>query len=236
MVLVGAPGLHAADIAFSPATTQAEFDRFSLLVAQAIFPTPVEPARATGLAGFDIGVAATGVKVDRDAAYWKHAVSNDFTTNGYVGVPRLVASKGLGMATVSGSLARVTGSGITVLGGAVDVPVIRGTVASPELAVRASFATVSGAGQYDSKVYGLETFVSKGFGPVTPYAAVGRMRADSTGTIHPGGPLPDRKLAYKGDVNRMTVGVRVSLAVPRIAIEVTKAEVTSYAAKVSFGF
>ena len=228
--------MRAADISFDPATTDAEFAKFSRIAAQAIFPTPVQPARSSGLLGFDIGVAATAVKVDTSAPYWQHAVTNDFTTHGYVGVPRLVVSKGLSVATVSGSYAKISSSGVSTWGGALDIPLLHGSIVMPEVALRGSFATVSGSPDFDAKVYGLEAFISKGFGPVTPYGAIGKMRADTNATIRFGGGLPDRTLAYKGDFNRYTAGVRLSLLVPKIAVEVTKAEVTSYEAKVSFGF
>ena len=236
LIVFAAVPAFADDISFDPATTDAEFAKFSRLAAQAIFPTPVQPARSTGLLGFDIGIAATAVPVDRNSAYWQHAVTNDFTTHGYVGVPRLVASKGLGVATVSGSYAKVSSSGIKTYGGTLDVPLLRGSLAMPEIALRGSYATVTGATDFRAKVYGLEAFISKGFGPVTPYGAIGRMRTDTSGTIHLSPTLPDHRLAFKGDINRYTAGVRFSLLAPKIAIEVTKAEVTSYAAKVSFGF
>ena len=43
-------------------------------------------------------------------------------------------------------------------------------------------------------------------------------------------------LKDKSSINRYTVGVRLSLFVPKIVVEATQAEVRSYAAKVSFGF
>jgi hypothetical protein len=239
IVVFCAGTLRAQDISFNPAITDAEFQQFSRLVAQGIFPTPVQPARVTGFLGFDVGVAATAVKVDTSAPYWQHSVGKDFSTGGYVAVPRLVASKGFASGTISGSYAKVNSSDIKTWGGALDVPIIRGTIATPEIALRGSYATLSGAGDYNLKVYGVEAFISKGFGPVTPYGAVGRMRSKANGsftrTITPGNALTV-DLADTSNVNRYTAGVRLSLLVPKIAVEVTKAEVTSYAAKVSFGF
>ena len=198
----------------------------------------MQPARASGFLGFDVGVAGTAVSIDKSSLWWQYAVGNghDFSTRGYVGVPRLVASKGLGFATVSGSYAKVSDSGIKTYGGSVDIPVIRGTLVTPEIAVRGSYATITGVDVYKQKVYGVEAFVSKGFGPVTPYAAIGRMRNDATGTIVLPSPQPSRTIRDRSNVNRYTAGVRLSLLVPKIGLEVTKAEVTSYAAKVSFGF
>jgi hypothetical protein len=231
------PQLRAQDISFDPATTQQEFAQFSRTMGQAIFATPVQPARATGILGFDVGVAATLVKVDQNATWWRHAVpaNNDFLTGGgYAAVPRLVAIKGFGFATVSGTYAKVQNSDVATYGGAVDVPVVRGSVVTPELAVRGSYATISGIDVYKLKTYGLELFVSKGFGPVMPYAAIGRQRTNATGTVNTSSQT--FTLADTSNINRYTAGVRFSLVVPKIVIEVTQAEVRSYAAKISVGF
>jgi hypothetical protein len=236
LILVAAP-LCAQDIQFDPATTQQEFAQFSRTMGQAIFATPVQPARAASLLGFDVGVAATLVKVDQNATWWRHAVpaNNDFLTGGgYAAVPRLVAIKGLGFATVSGTYAKVQHSDVKTYGGAVDVPIIRGSLLTPEIAARGSYATISGIDVYKLKTYGLEVFVSKGFGPFTPYGAIGRQRTNATGTIN--STAGTFTLADTSNINRYTAGVRFSLLVPKIVIEATQAEVRSYAAKISVGF
>jgi len=164
--------------------------------------------------------------------------SNFLVHGNYVGVPRLVASKGFGFGTISATYAKVSNSNIKTYGGALDVPLIRGSVVTPEVALRGSYATLSGEDVFKERVYGAEVFVSKGFGPVTPYAAAGRMRTDATGyptSLNPTfaaiPPITDRS-----NFNRYTVGVRLSLLVPKIVLEATQAEVRSYAAKVSIGF
>jgi hypothetical protein len=235
-LLIVALPVAAQDINFDNRITEADFAKFSRVVAQGIFPTPVQPARATGLLGFDVGLAGTAVSIDKNSTWWKYAVGHDFSTSGYVGVPRLVASKGFSAGTISGSYAKLGNSGIKTYGGAIDLPIFRGSLVTPELAVRGSFATITGVDVYKQKVYGVEAFISKGFGPVMPYAAIGRMRNDATGTIVLPSPQPSRSIGNRSDINRITAGVRLSLLVPKIAVEVTKAEVTSYAAKVSFGF
>jgi hypothetical protein len=198
----------------------------------------VQPARTSGLLGFDLGIAATMLKVDTNASYWQRAVprTSDFVRHGYVGVPRLVVSKGFGAGSVSASYAKVSDTGIKTYGGALDLPVIRGSVTFPELAMRASYATLTGIDVLKLKTYGLELFVSKGIGPVTPYGAVGRMRSVSRGTIHIKAGIPDVIMADRSTVNRYTLGMRLSFFIPKFAIEATQAEQRSYAAKVSVGF
>lgn len=215
--------------------TEEEFATFSRIVAQGMYATPVEPATARGLLGFDIGVAVTAVPVDTNADYWRHAVRDDFTVSGYVAVPRLVASKGLSVVTISGSFAKVPDSDVTILGGAVDVPLLRGGALTPALTVRGAYSTLQGVDNFDAQSMGLEVFLSKGFGPITPYVAAGRMRAD-TSAERPSDPAAlQLPLQHESDFNRFTAGVRISLMIPKIVIEATQAEERSYAAKIAFG-
>lgn len=153
-----------------------------------------------------------------------------FTNGNYAAVPRLIVSKGFSAGTISASYATFSKSGIKTYGGALDLPLLRGSIAIPEVALRGSYATISGVDVLKLKTYGLEAFVSKGFGPLTPYGAIGRMRTDSRGTI------VNTTLTDRSTINRYTAGVRLSLFVPKFAIEATQAEQRSYAAKVSFGF
>jgi hypothetical protein len=231
---------NSDDIQFDVLTTQGEFSQFARIVGQGIFATPVTPARATGILRFDVGIAATLVAVDTSASYWRHAVpaGNDFTRNGYAAVPRLVVSKGFGAGTISGMYAKVNDSGIATWGGAIDLPIFRGTVATPEIAVRGSYATLTGVELFKLKTYGVEAFISKGFGPLTPYAAIGRQKIDARGSVTSTIPtfVAIPPLRDTGSFNRLTAGVRISLFVPKLVIEATQAEVRSYAAKISVGF
>jgi hypothetical protein len=238
MALAASP-LCAQDVKFDPnLVTQANFNQFARIVGQAIYATPVQPARASGFLGFDVGVAATVVKIDENSDYWRAAVpaGNTFSTHGYIGVPRLVASKGFGFGTISGTYAKVSNSGIATWGGALDTPLLRGGLLKPELGLRLSYSTLTGVDVFREKTYGAEVFLSKGFGPITPYAAVGRMRTDAQGDVPATTRTPAFTLTDKGNLNRYTVGVRLSLLLPKLVIEATQAQVRSYAAKVSIGF
>lgn len=206
-------------------------------MGQAIYATPVQPGRVTGLLSFDVGVAANIVRVDTNSDYWRHAVprSSNLTRGGYAAVPRIVVSKGFGAGTVSASYAKVSDSGIKTYGASLDVPIIRGTLVSPELALRGTYGALTGVDVFKLKTYGVELFLSKGFGPLMPYAAFGRMRTDARGSIRVPAFAPV-VLADRSDFNRFTAGVRLSLFVPKFVIEATQAEQRSYAAKISVGF
>jgi hypothetical protein len=230
-MLLAPVALAQSGIDFEPDTTQAQFETFSRLVAQGIYATPVDSARARGLLGFDVGIAATAVPIDTEQEYWQNAAGDDFTLSDHFVVPRVTVSKGLSFATVSAMYARVPGSDLAVWGGSLDVPIISGGVVKPTLALRGAYSTLQGVEDLDLKTYGVELFLSKGFGPVTPYVAAGRARSDAEGRITDTITMTD-----EADSNRFTVGVKLSLLIPKIVVEATQGEDRSYAAKVSFGF
>lgn len=177
-------------------------------------------------------MGVTLIEVDTNASYWQRAVGDDFTLGGnYVGVPRLIVSKGLRTMSIAGSYARLSDTGIEIWGGALDVPLIRGGVTTPTLALRGTYATLRGVSVYELDTYGLEVFLGKGFGPLTPYGAVGRMRSEARAVI-----FPEVSLTDTSDIDRYTVGLRISLAIPKIVVEATQAEERIYSAKISFGF
>lgn len=149
-------------------------------------------------------------------------------------VPRIVVSKGLSAATVSASYSKVQDTDIEVWGGALDIPIIDGGLVKPTLALRGTYAQLQGVDELELKTYGVELFISKGFGPLTPYAAIGRARSDATGHINVPTFAPV-VLTDQADSNRVTVGLKLSLLIPKIVIEATQGEKRSYAAKVSFG-
>jgi hypothetical protein len=224
----------AQDFHFDPTITQEQFHQFSTVIGQSIFPTPVDPARGRGLFGFDVGVAATGIKVDENAQYWLKSVNSDLLQSGYLLVPRIVASKGLGVLSVSGSYARIPNTSIDLIGGAIDVPIIGGGLLRPTLAIRGSYGEVRGVDVFGMKTYGVEAFLSKGFGPLTPYAAIGETRFESHGDIVQSG-FPEVHLRDKADHERYTIGVRLSMLLPKIVVEASQGEERSYTAKISFG-
>lgn len=231
------PVCAQSGIDFDPSITQAEFEKFSRVIAQGIYASPVHPAGSASLIRFDIGLAVTAVPIDMDASYWRKAIGNeDIAWGNYVGVPRLVVVKGLSVITVAGSYAKIPDTDITVLGGSIDVPIIDGGLLKPTVALRGSYSTITGIEDiYKHKTYGLELFLGKGFGPVTPYGAIGRMRTDARGTIPATAQTPEIVLVDKGDIDRYTVGVRISLGVPKLVVEATQAEERSYSVKISVG-
>jgi hypothetical protein len=225
------------DIRFDPSITQDEFEQFARLVAQGIYATPVEPARARGLLGFDIGVVATAVPVDTTAGYWTRSTTNDdFTISDHVVFPRLTISKGLSFGTISATYSRMPDTDLQVLGAAYDMPLNSGGIATPTIALRGAYSQLRGDDNFDLSTYGVELFISKGFGPITPYAAAGYARHNAEGRLAPFPDGPDMFISDEGNMQRYTVGVKISFFIPKLVVEATQGEEMSYAAKVSIGF
>lgn len=224
------------DIDPGSALTQEQFETFTALAAQSIYATPVEPARARGLLGFDIGIATTAVPVDTSALYWQHSVSHDFSVSDHLAVPRLVVSKGLSFGTISAMYAKVPDTDIEVWGGSYDMPLTSGGIATPTIALRGAYSQMRGQVEYDLTTYGVELFISKGFGPITPYAAAGYAKHKAEGLIANRGPANPRPIEAEGNMNRYTLGLKVSMFIPKLVIEATQGEERSYAAKVAVGF
>ena len=180
-------------------------------------------------------MAATAVPVDENAAYWLKSVDdNDFTKSGYIAVPRVVVSKGLTFGTIAGTYAKVPDTDIALWGGSFDMPLTRGGIATPTLALRGAYSQLKGVEELELKTYGVELFLSKGFGPITPYGAVGYARSKSKGIV----PYLEGTtvvLTDESNTNRYTVGVKVSFFLPKLVVEATQGEERSYAAKISIG-
>jgi len=240
MVAIPLQAQSDSDIKFDLGTTHEDFEQFARLVAQGIYATPVEPAHARGLLGFDIGIATTAVPVDTSAAYWTRSTTNDdFTYSDYVAVPRLTASKGLSFGTISAMYAKVPDTDITIWGGSYDMPLTSGGIATPTIALRGAYSQLRGVDDFELSTYGVELFASKGFGPITPYAAAGYARHKAEG--HLSGiitilPPDESALRDEGNMTRYTLGVKISLFIPKLVVEATQGEERSYAAKVSLGF
>ncbi|HSN69332.1 MAG TPA: hypothetical protein VLV48_08815 [Thermoanaerobaculia bacterium] len=221
---------------FDPTITQGEFDTLTRLASEAIFASPVDPPAQTGLFNFEIGLAVSAVEVDESAAYWAKSVSDDILVDGKLLVPRLVVTKGLGLVSVSGTYGKVGDSDASVLGGSVDVPLLRGGVMTPALAVRGTYSVLQGVDEADLTTYGVQALIGKGFGPLTPYAGYGRVFAQSEARIDSGFTDP---ILLESDIEQdvITVGGKLDLAFLKLVVEGNQGdEEWRWGARVAIGF
>jgi hypothetical protein len=221
---------------FDPTLTQIEFDRLTLLAAEAIFASPVEAPAQTGLFNFEIGIAATAIEVDQSESYWVKSVTDDILVDGRLLVPRIVVIKGLGIASVSASYGAVGDSDGKVLGGSIDVPLIRGSIVRPAIALRGVYSVLQDVEEADLTTYGVQALIGKGFGPFTPFAGYGRMFAQGEARIDSG--LTDL-IVLESDVEQdiLTVGGKLDLAFIKLVVEGNRGdEEWRWGARIALGF
>lgn len=225
----------AQDFGLDPEITQEQFEELSMTVSRAIYASPVEPAGGGSILGFDLGVAVAAIEVDEETAGWVDAVDEDILQGGRLLVPRIVASKGLGRLSLSASYMQIPDTDVEVWGAALDVPLIRGGLTSPTIAARGTWAQTRGIEELELEVVGIEGFISKGFGPITPYAGIGIARTDATGVIEASDLNPAIMLVMEDEEERLTLGASLSLLLFKVVVEaVETGPERVYAAKFSF--
>jgi hypothetical protein len=129
-----------------------------------------------GLLGFSIeGFGSYTKTLDRGA--WERLTGNKVDGIGIAGVR---ASKGLpGGMDVGAFYTRVPGTNASAYGAEVRYALLEGTVATPALALRATYTGAGNTGDFNYKSFGAEALISKGFVVVTPYAGAGYVRSET---------------------------------------------------------
>lgn len=195
-----APALDADfDLVDNP--QQADFRAVAKDLVGLLNSKSLTPAEAGGVTGFGIGVYASYME-PKDSAAWQRLTGEDIDEIGMVGI---IAEKGLPLGIDLGvSYAEVLDSGARVIGGNLRYALIEGDAITPAVSVRGSYAQLSGVSDVDQESYGLDLSISKGFGPLTPYAGVGYVW--STLEADPQFQLDDEDV----DETRLFIGLRLS--------------------------
>lgn len=189
------------DFEIQPGAQQEDFKSVVEDIAAALNSKSLTPAEPGGITGFGIGAFASYVETD-DAAAWDRLIGEDVDEIGVVGV---IAQKGLPLGfDVGATYAWVPGADGRVFGAELRKALVEGGIATPAIGLRGSYSKLSGIDQLDYDSYGLDLSISKGFGPLTPYAGVGYVW--SSFEVDPLTGLEDE------DVNesRVFIGLRLS--------------------------
>lgn len=215
------------DITIPSTYVQAQFHDLSEQVGLALAYRPLAPAEPLGWLGLDIGVEVTAVKIDHDDAFWT-AVNPDLPR--YLTFPKLHAQKGLPFGIDVGLVyTKVPSSNVGMVGGEVKWAVLKGTIATPALAVRGSYTTLTGVDTLDVSTYGADVSISKGVGPLTPYAGIGEAWIkSSTDAV----PLDDESIS----ATHGFIGVKLSLLLLSLVAEADFAKVPSYSLRFNLSF
>lgn len=158
------------DFEIQPGATQADLRSVAKDIAALANSKSLTPAEPVGITGFGIGVFASYVPTD-DAGAWDRLIAEDVDEIGLVGV---VLQKGLPLGVdVGATVGWVPGADGRVFGAELRYALVEGGIALPAVGLRASYSKLGGIDQLDYDSYGLDLSVSKGVGPLTPYAGVG---------------------------------------------------------------
>lgn len=202
--------------------TQSSLDTFNMEFGGATLYRAVAPADPLGLIGFDIGVEATSVTIDGQSFF----------------IPKIKFQKGLFAGVdISGHYSQIPTSGITgissdgtMYGVALSYAIWEGGPGSPALALRGSYTSAEIPLVASTTTYGVDLAISKGLGPLTPYAGIGLVQLNTTDDSGGG-------LTSSSQQNRYFYGFNLNLVFMDLALESdTMGDVQSYSLKAGFRF
>lgn len=187
-VLVTAlPALAKTTLDVNP-LTQEDFKSFSRDLGMVLSYVPMAPAAPLGnkLPGFDAGVEASYVKLDK-GALWYQKMDN-FMRGLNIGelpnavvIPRVHVQVGLPIIPIDlgVSYAKVPNSDIKLVGYELKYAVFEGGIIMPAIAVRGTYTKLSGVDALDLSTKSADISISKGVAIFTPYGGVGEVWIDS---------------------------------------------------------
>ncbi len=191
LVLITTLPAMAADtkIELPTTLTQGDFQSFSRDLGMALSYIPMSPAAPLGdkLPGFDAGVEASYVKLDKGAQWYQKidafvkARNTGELPNALV-IPRVHVQVGLPIIPIDlgVSYAKVPGSDIKLVGYELKYAVFEGGVVMPAVAIRGSYTKLSGVDELDLSTKSVDLSISKGIVIFTPYGGVGSVWISST--------------------------------------------------------
>ena len=216
----------------SPAATLEDFQAFHSRFSSGAYFYPRHGAAPLGLVGFEIYADATYDEGFDDEPFNDTAIDGDFA-GGFLSVARVGARKGLpGGIDLGVSYGRALEGDIDLLSAEIQYAILKGGLVKPALSLRVTGSRSMGSQTYDLDQYGAEVLLSKGFAVLTPYVGAGLIY--SKGTLDRGPLLP----GFEEKETRGVVygGVTLNLLLPKITVEIEKAEVLQGAVRVGIGF
>jgi len=207
--------------------------------AAAAYPYPRHGASPLGIVGFDVYVDLAVDEGFDGEPFFAEAVSGDLPAD-VLAVGRVGVRKGLpGGIDLGASYGRAIDSDLELVSAELGWAILDGGLVAPALGLRLTGTRSLGDGVYELEQYGAELILSKGFAVVTPYVGGGMIwsegRFDRSGVIR----IPEEPVRSLTDDHTRAIayaGITVSLLIPKITLEVERAEDLQAAVKVGFGF
>lgn len=233
------PALAKTEITLPAGFGQSEFKDLSRDIGLAISYVPLAPAEPLGgvLPHVDAGIEVTAVKLNTNQQYWKdvQAVSGDNIPS-TLPFPKFHIQVGLPVIPIDLGYvySSIPGTNIKYMGGEVKYAFLKGSVATPAVALRAAYTKLSGVDDLDINTKSLDLSISKGFAMFTPYAGYGMVWIESKEKSNdPLVNLQDESLTE----GKGFVGMKISFfPLMNLVVEADFAKVNSYSARLNLHF
>ena len=220
----------AADWGIRPDAPEEDFQEFHRRFSSAVYHYPRHGAAPLGLIGFDVYADAAFDSEFGDEEF-VDTVLDDDPTGGVLSVIRVGARKGLPAGIDIGvAYGRVLESDLELISGDLQWAILEGGALSPALSLRLTGTRTLGSETYDLDQYGAEILLSKGFAVLTPFVGAGVVRSE--GSLDTG---LGRTLDESDTQGVLYGGITLNLLLPKITVEVEKADVVQGAVRIAIG-
>ena len=238
VALAVSPAL-ATDINFTQSSVagfgQDAFKSLSKEAGAALGYRNMAPAASLGITGFDIGIEASAISIDKNSSAWSAAFNKDAPS--YLVIPKLRARKGLPFGIDVGAMySYVPGSNVKLYGAELSKSILSGGIATPAVGIRGTYTKLAGVSDLDVQTYGIDASISKGFPFLTPYAGAGVLwiNSEAKGNLH--ALVPSLK-KENVTVPRYFGGLKISpLPLIGVTVEAEYAERPIYSLKAAISF
>jgi hypothetical protein len=183
--IMAIPAMAKTDITLPPGFTQDDFKGLSRDLGLAISYMPLATAEPLGgtLPHFDLGVEGTSTSIDNNASYWtkiSNVPGNSSVPSSLV-MPKIHLQVGLPIIPIDLGVVygEVPSTNIKYTGYEVKWAILKGSVATPAVALRGAYTKLSGVTDVDISTKSADLSISKGFAIFTPYAGYGMVWIDS---------------------------------------------------------
>lgn len=230
LLLLALFALPAIAAEVRPDAPEEDFREFNRRFAMAAYHYPRHGAAPLGLIGFDIYADAAVDQEFGDEEFVRTVLDDDLTGD-LLTVVRVGARKGLPAGIDIGlAYGRAIETDIELISADVQWAILDGGALSPALSLRVTGTRTMGSDVYDLDQYGAEILLSKGFAVLTPFVGAGVVRSVGSLDSSLGRTFEDsetRGVLYGG--------LTLNLLLPKITVEVEKADVVQGAVRVAFG-
>ena len=242
VLCMSVPAMAKTEITLPAGFGQEQFKGLSTDLGMAISYVPLAPAEPLGgvLPHVDAGVEVTAVKIDTDKDYWQLIKNNPTVQNNKIPstlpFPKFHIQVGLPVIPIDLGYvyASIPGTDIKYMGGEIKYAILKGSVATPALALRGAYTKLSGVTDLDISTKSLDVSISKGFLVFTPYAGYGMVWIDSKEkSTNPLINLKDESITQ----GKGFIGCKFSFfPLMNLVVEADFAKVSSYSARLNLHF